>query len=162
MMTWLWSWLTISARQRPMKRQLLVEPSELKFLPAEQFMQLEILVPDFQETDIFQVHCARCTGRKSFQNSSAKNDWIWTQAGRLDMYGKLRAQAVARLVALFKIRNVRMEVVSQLVYVQVLDQVNRGRFQSTSGHIWVCERRNGRDIRIIYIGVIVVQAHVVP
>ena len=42
-------------RQRP------VDPSELKFLPAEQFTQLEIPVQDFQETDIFQVHHARCT-----------------------------------------------------------------------------------------------------
>ena len=46
--------------------QLPVDLSELKFLPAEQFTQLEIPIADFQETDIFQVHRARCTGRKSF------------------------------------------------------------------------------------------------
>ena len=44
--------------------QLPVDPSELKFLPAEQFMQLEIPVPDLQDTDIFQVQRGRCTGRK--------------------------------------------------------------------------------------------------
>jgi hypothetical protein len=43
-----------------------VGPRELKFLPAEQFTQLEIPVPDFQETDSYQVHRARCTGKKSF------------------------------------------------------------------------------------------------
>ena len=49
----------------PDERQLPDDPSELKFLPAEQFTQLTILVPDFQETDIFLVHRARCTETKS-------------------------------------------------------------------------------------------------
>ena len=56
------------------EQQLPVDPSELKFLPAERFTQLEIPVPDFQETDIFQIHRARYPGRKSFRNSGARND----------------------------------------------------------------------------------------
>ena len=55
------------------------------------------------------------------------------------MYGELRGRAVARLVGLFKIRNVRTEVVSPLAYVQVLDPVNGGRFHGASGHIQVCK-----------------------
>ena len=78
------------------------------------------------------------------------------------MYGELRGRAVARLVRLFKIRNVRTEVVSRLAYVQVLDQENGGRFHGASRHIRVCKRRNGRHMRIIDIGVIVGQTHVVP
>ena len=78
------------------------------------------------------------------------------------MYGKLRGRAVARLVGLFKIRNARTEVVSRLAFVQVLDPVNGGRFHGASGHIWVCRRHNGRDMRIIDIGVVVGQAHLVP
>ena len=143
------------------EQQLPVDPSELKFLPAEQFTQLKIPLPDLQETDIFQIHCARCTGRKLFRNSGARNDWIWIQAGGLEMYGKLRGRAVARLVELFKIRNLQTEVVSRLAFVQVLDPGNGGRFHGASGHIRVCRRRNGRDIRIIDIGVVVGQAHVV-
>ena len=77
------------------------------------------------------------------------------------MYGELRRRAVARLVGLFKIRNVRMEVVSQLGFVRVLDPVNGGRFHGASGHIRVCRRRNGRDMRIIDIGVVVGQAYLV-
>ena len=144
------------------ERQLPVDPSEVKFLPGEQFTQLEIPVPDFQETDIFQIHRARSVGGKSFRNSGARNDWIWIQAGGLDMYGELRGQAMARLVGLFKIRNVRTEVVSRLAFVQVLDPVNSGRFHGASGHIRVCRRRNAWDMRIIDIGVVVGQAHVVP
>ena len=69
---------------------------------------------------------------------------------------------MARLVGLFKIRNLRTEVVSRLAFVQVLDPVNGGRFHGASGHIRVCRQRNGRDMRIINIGVVVGQAHVVP
>ena len=143
------------------EQQLQVDPCELKFLSAEQFTQLEILAPDFQETDIFHVHRARCTGRKQFRNSGARNDWIWIQAGGLDIYSELRQRAVARLVGLFQIRNMRTEVVSQLAYIQVLDPVNGGRFHEASGHIRVYKRHNGRDMRIIDIRVIVGQAHVV-
>ena len=77
------------------------------------------------------------------------------------MYGELRGRAVAHLVGIFKIRSVRTEVVSRLVFVQVLDLVTGGRFHGASGHIRVCRRRNGRDMRIIDIGVVVGQAHVV-
>ena len=78
------------------------------------------------------------------------------------MYGELRGRAVASLVGLFKIRNVRTEVVIRLPFVQVLDPVNRGRFHGASGDIRVCRRRNGRDMRIIDIGVVVGQTHMVP
>ena len=78
------------------------------------------------------------------------------------MYGELHGGAVARLVGLFKIRNVRTEVVSRLAFVQVGGPVNGGRFDGASGHIRVCRRRNGRDMTIIDIAVVVGQAHVVP
>ena len=78
------------------------------------------------------------------------------------MYGEVRGRAVARLVGHFKIRNVPTEVVSRLAFVQVLDLVNGGRFNGPSGHIRLCRRRNGRDRRIIDIGVLVGQAHLVP
>ena len=78
------------------------------------------------------------------------------------MYGALHGPAVARLVGPFKIRNVQTEVVSRLAFVQVLDPVNSGRIHGASGHILVCRRRNGQDMRIIDIGVLVGQAHMVP
>ena len=137
------------------ERQLPVDPCELKFLPAEELKQLEIPVPDFHETDIFQVHRARSMGRESIRNSGARNDRIWIQAGRLDIYGELREGAMACLFGFFKTRNVRTEVLSWLAYVQVLDPVNGGRYHGTSRHIQVCKRRTGRDMRIISIGVIV-------
>ena len=56
----------------------------------------------------------------------------------------------------------RTEVVSRLAFVQVLDLVISGRFHGVSGDIRVCRRRDGRDMRIINIEVIVGQAQVVP
>ena len=78
------------------------------------------------------------------------------------MYGDLRGRAVAHLVALFKIRNMSTGIVSWLAFVQLVDPVNGGRFYGSSGHIRVCKQRNGRDLRLIDIGVVVGQAHVVP
>ena len=46
--------------------QLPADPTELGSLLIERFSQLEIPVADFQETDRFQIHRARCTGAKAF------------------------------------------------------------------------------------------------
>ena len=69
---------------------------------------------------------------------------------------------MARLVGLLKKRNVRTEVISRLAFLQVLDSVNSCRFHRASGHIQVGRRRNGRDMRIVNIGVVVGQTHVTP
>ncbi|CAZ80618.1 unnamed protein product [Tuber melanosporum] len=136
-------------------RRLPVDPSELRFLPAERFTMLEIPVLDFQETDVFQIHRVRCTGKLSFRNTGARNDWVWIQVGGLDLYGDLRGRTVARLLGLFKIGNVRAGAVSRLAMVQVLEPVNGGRFHEFSGHIRVRKRTTGRDVMIIEIGVVV-------
>jgi len=55
---------------------------------------------------------------------------------------------VARLLALFKIRNVLGEAadVHRLELVRVLDLINRGRFPLPSGHIRVGKWSTGRDM----------------
>jgi len=42
--------------------QLPASHTQLGLLPVKGFAQLEIPVADFQETDRFQIHRARCTG----------------------------------------------------------------------------------------------------
>ena len=69
---------------------------------------------------------------------------------------------MARLVGLFKRRNVPTEEVSRLAFVLVRDPVNGGRFHGAGGHIRVYRCRNGRDMRIDDIGVVFGQAHMVP
>jgi len=145
-------------------RRLPADPAELGLLPVEGFAQLEIPVPDFQETDRFLIHRARCTGTRAFHNGGSRNDLVWVQTGGEANYGDLRGRVVARLLVLFKIRNILSEAaaVHRLALVRMLDLINGGRFHIPSGHIRVGYRINGRDMRIVSIGAMIGQAHVIP
>ena len=88
-------------------QQLPSNRTELGSLSVEQFTHLEIPVPDFQETDLFQIYRVRCTRTTAFQNGSPRNNWVWVRAGGQETYGDVRGWVVARLLALFKIRNVQ-------------------------------------------------------
>jgi len=124
------------------------DSTELGLLPVEGFAQPEIPVADFEETDGFQIHRARCTGTKAFRNGGPRNDWVGVQTGGEANSGDLRGRVVPRLLALFTIRNILIEVeaVHRLAKVGVLDPVNSGRFHIVSGHIRVRRRVNGRDM----------------
>jgi len=100
----------------------------------------------------------------SFRSGGPRNDWVWIQAGGEDSYGDLRGRRVAQLLALFKIRNVFSEAASvrRLALLRVLDPINSGRFHLASGHIRVRKRRSGREKRIVDIGTVIGQAHVIP
>jgi len=123
-------------------RRLPADPCELRLLPVEVFPQLKLPVPDFQETDRFQIHRARCTGTKAFRNGGSRNDWVWVQTGGEANYGDLRGRVVARLLALFKIRYILSEAaaVHRLALVRILVPINGGRFHIPSGHIRVGNR----------------------
>jgi len=71
---------------------------------------------------------------------------------------------VARLLALFKIRNLFSQAgaVHRLALVCILDPVNCGRFHIASGHIQVGRHVNGRDMRIVSIGAVIGHAQVIP
>jgi len=109
-------------------RRLPADPAELGLLPVEGFAQLEIPMPDFQETDRFQINRARCTGTKAFRNGGSRNDWVWVLTGGEANYGDLRGRVVARLLAPFKIRNILSEApaVHCLALVRILDPINGG------------------------------------
>jgi len=140
------------------------DPAEQGLLPVEGFAQLEIPVPDFQETDRFQIHRAHCTGTKAFRNGGSRNDSVWVQTRREANYGDLQGRVVARLLVLFKIQNILSEAVAvdRLALVRILDPINGGRFHIPSGHIRVGNRINGPDMRIVSIGAVIGQAQVIP
>jgi len=71
---------------------------------------------------------------------------------------------VARLLAIFKIRNVLSKAagVDRLALVCMLNPINGGRFPLASGHRRVGKRSTGRDIRIVAIGAVIGQGHVIP
>ena len=71
---------------------------------------------------------------------------------------------VARLLAIFKIQNVVGDAttVQRLALVRILNPINNGRDHYASGHICVGERINGRDMRIVSIGAVIGQVHIIP
>jgi len=144
--------------------RLPVDPAELRLLPVEGFPQLEIPVPDFQETVRFQIHRALCPGTNAFRNAGSRNDWVWVQTGGEANYGELQGRVVARLLALFKIRNIPSEAaaVHWLALVRILDPTNGGRFHIPGGHIRVGNRINSQDMRIVSIGAVIGEAQVIP
>ena len=121
-------------------------------------------MPNFQETDRFQIHRARCTRTKAFRNGGSRNDWVWVQTGGQANYGDLQGGELARLLALFKIRNILSEAaaVHRLALVRILYPINGGRFHIPSGHIRIGNKINGRDMRIVSIGAVIGQAQVIP
>jgi len=145
-------------------RRLPADPAELGLLPVEGFAQLEIPVPDFQETDRFQIHRASCTGTKAFRNGGSRNNWVWFQTCGKAIYGDLRGRVVARLLAPFKIRNIlsKAAAVHHLALVRILDPINGGRIHIPSGHIRVSNQINGRRMRIVSIGAVIGQGQVIP
>ena len=89
---------------------------------------------------------------------------MWIQTGGEANYGDLRGRVIARLLPLFKIRNILSEAtaVHGLALVRILDPINGGRFHIPCGHIRVGNQINGRDMRIVSIGGVIGQAQVIP
>jgi len=145
-------------------QRLPADLGKLGLLPVEEFAQPEIPVPDIQETERFQIHRAHCTGTKAFRNSGSRNNRLWVQTGGEANYGDLQRLVVARLLSLFKIRNIltKAAAVHRLALVGILDLINGGRFHIPSGHIRVGNQINGRDMRIVSVGAVIGQAQVIP
>jgi len=86
--------------------QLPADSTKLGLLPGEGFGRIEIPVGDFPKTDRFQIHRACCTGTKAFRKARLRNDCVWVQTTGEANYRDLRGWLVARLLALFHIRNI--------------------------------------------------------
>ena len=135
----------------------------LRSLPVELLTQLEVPVPAFQETAVYEIHCVRCTGALDFRNQASRNDWLWVQAGDEEMYGTLRGCLLAKLLALFKIRNSTCDgAVRHLTSVQMLSPVNSGRVSHIHGLVTVQQREDAREFTIVDVGTILGLAHLIP
>ena len=79
------------------------------------------------------------------------------------MYGALRGCLLAKLLALFNIRNPRCDgTVRRLASVQMLTPVNSGRASDVHGLVTVQQREDGREFTIVDIGMILGLAHLIP
>src|SRR5207302_6037650 len=94
-----------SQHNLPTDRRLPEDAATLGLLPVELLTQLEIPIPAFQDPEVYDIHRARCTGTLRFRNQASRNDWVRVQVCREEMYGALKGQLPAKLVALFKMRD---------------------------------------------------------
>ena len=145
------------------ERRLPKDPVILRSLPVELLTQLEVPVLAFQETDIYDIHRARCTGAPDFRNQGSRNDWVWVQAGDEKMYGAQRGRLPGKLLALFKIRNPTCDgTVRRLASVQMLSPVNSGHASDVHGLVTVQQREDARGFTIVDVGTILGLAHLIP
>ena len=148
----------------PPAHRLLQNPAILRTLRVELLTQLEIPVLAFQESGVYDMHKARCTGTRLFRNQAIRNDCIWIQAADEHTYSALRGRLPARLIALFKIRSVYMQedTVCHLAGVQFLSVVDSGRPSDTHGLVTIQLREVTRELTIVDIGTILGLVHLIP
>jgi len=152
-----------SRHNLPPERRLLEDPEILESLPVELLTQLELPVLAFQETEIYDIHHARCTGPLNFRNHGSRNDWVWVRARTEDMYGALRGRLPAKLVPLFKIRHYRCEDrVRRLAGVQFVSAMNTGRISDVHSLVTVQMKEDARQFTRVAIGTILGLAHLIP
>ena len=145
------------------ERRLPEDPVILQSLPVELLTQLEVPIPAFQETDVYDIHHARCTGALDFRKKGSRNDWVWVQAGDEEMHGALRGRLPAKLLALFKIRNPTCDgMVWRLAIVQMLSPVNFRPVFDVHGLVTVQQREDAREFTIVNVGTILGLAHLIP
>ena len=64
----------------------------LQTLPIKLLSQLEIPVLVFQESDVYDLQMAGCTGSGLFRNDTSRNVFVWIQTTDKDMYRMLRGR----------------------------------------------------------------------
>ena len=157
-----------SRRSLKDEERLPEDAERLNIMPVEQFGQLQIPVLAFQETDVYDTHHARTTGKRSFRNGASRNDWVWVAVGTVGQYGALRGYLPGKLRGLFKVRDTVADAktVYRLAAVQLLQaQPNGGHITDAHGLVKVSTRRQASDkdgFWIVDIATISGLAHLVP
>jgi len=78
------------------------------------------------------------------------------------MYGALRGRLLAKLVALFKIRDCSQDTVRRLAGLQMLSPVNSGQPSDIHSLVTVHLREDAREFTLVDIGTILGLAHLIP
>jgi len=135
----------------------------LHSLPIELLTQPEIPILAFQESDVYEIYRAWCTGSGLFCNHVSHNDCVWIQTADQDMYGTLRGHLSARLLALFKIRDyTKQDTVHWLAAVQYLSVVNQGCASDVYGLVTIQLSDFAEKFTIVVIGTILSLGHLIP
>ena len=117
----------------------------------------------FQESDVYDIHRAQCTGALHFRKQGNRNDWVSVRAGTEEMYGAVRGRLSANLVALFKIRDYTCEnAVHPVAAVRMLNAVKSGFVSDIHGLVTVQMREEYREFTIVDVWTILALAHLIP
>jgi len=94
---------------------------------------------------------------------TSMNTCVWIKAAEEDMYGALRGHLLARLLALFKIRDhTKHDTVHRLADVHYMSVVNQGGPSDIHGLIPVQLSHFTQEFTIVDIGTILSLAHLIP
>jgi len=152
-----------SRHNLPIERQLPEHHAILQSLRLELLTQLEIPLVAFQESNLYDIHRARCTGALHFRHQGSRNDWVQVQAGSGEIYGALRWRLPGKLMALFKIRDFTCEnAVRRVAAVRMLSAVNSGFPSDIDGLVLVQMREDAREFKIVDIVRIHSLAYLIP
>jgi len=154
-----YSWLSL-----PPERRLPENPAILPALPVELVTQLEIPVLAFQQSGVYDIHRARCTGARLLCNQTSRNHCVWIMAVRENMDSALRGCLPARLIALFKIRSCYMQqdTVYHLAGVQFMKLVDSKQVSDVHSPVTLQLRDVTRELTIVDIGMILGHPHLIP
>ena len=152
-----------SQHSLPSECRLSEDYAILQTVPVELLTQLEIPVLALQESDVYNIDHARCTGTLHFRKKGNRNDWVLVQAGTEEMYGMLRGRLPAQLMALFKIRDYTCEnAVRRMAAVRMLSAVNSGFVSDIHGLVTGQIREDSREFTIVDVGRILGLPHLIP
>jgi len=132
-------------------------------LQVELLTQLEIPVLGFQESGVYDIHRARCTGAPLFRKQTSRNDCVWIQAGGDNIYAAHRGPLPARLIALCNIWSgyMQQDTLYRLAVVQFMSLVDSGRPSNVHGLVTVQLKDFTRELTIVDIGTILRLGHLI-
>ena len=110
----------------------------MKQFPVEISWLLRVPVENFQEAREVTWHLLRCTGSHHWRSTGqSRNDRVWVDLGKRNIYGALKGFYPACLVSIMKVRELTMGLVDRLVLVDRLFIENSGKISDVTGLVTV-------------------------
>jgi len=153
------------SRSLPDSQKLTTDKYKLKSYPREQFLQLQVPVLKFQETDLYTIHHLRCTLKWPFRGGVDRNDWVWVAAGNEKEFGALRGRLPGQLRCLFQLHDPTKKCIHRLALVKMLKVDSTRLLESDSSLIRVGLRKvtvPGNDEWVVGISAIAGIVHLIP
>jgi hypothetical protein len=110
---------------------------------VEMFTCLQVLIPIFQNPEVYEVHNIRCMGNAAFRKGKIGKDWVWISVASSEEWRVFQGRLPERVEALFNLRDSR-GLADILCIVELLEAKDRGITDSLHGLLKVCRRGRKR------------------